>query len=150
MTYQQHFTMTLIGEDCHRLLANSEDIIDGLRMILFQELSFKVARVRDRMDQEIDKLSGQLEELIVRMKDVMAILNYIISVMKEDRAHSDEECDIFKKAFDYLGYIWRHYGLHHLECHSPIFCGSNRRFFGENGIERDFMPPIIVTIVLFR
>ena len=121
---------------------NSEDILDGLRMILFQGLSLKVAGVRDRTGQEIEELSGQLEELIVRMKDVMAILDYIISVIREDKAHSDEECDIFKKACDYLGYIWRHYGLsvtpklHHLECHAPIFLWKYRRFFGENGIER--------------
>ena len=56
--------------------------------------------------------------------------------MREDRAHSDEECDIFKKACDYLGYIWRHYGLHHLECHAPIYLCEYQRFFGEDGIER--------------
>ena len=62
--------------------------------------------------------------------------------MREDRAHSVEECDIFKKACDYLGYIWHHSGLsvtpklHHLECHAPIFLWKYRRFFGENGIER--------------
>lgn len=134
--------MTLIGEHCHRLLANSEDILDGLRMILFEGLDLQVEGVPERSADEKEALIQQLDELIVHMKDIMAILDYIISVMREDRSHSDEECDIYQKACNYLGYIWRLYGLsvtpkfHFLEAHAPKFLWKYRRFFGEDGIER--------------
>ena len=134
--------MTLIVEHCHRLLANSEDILDGLRMILFEGLDLQVEGVPERSADEKEALIQQLDELIVHMKDIMAILDYIISVMREDRSHSDEECDIYQKACNYLGYIWRLYGLsvtpkfHFLEAHAPKFLWKYRRFFGEDGIER--------------
>ena len=134
--------MTLIGEHCHRLLANSEFILDGLRMILFEGLDLQVEGVPERSADEKEALIQQLDELIVHMKDIMAILDYIISVMREDRSHSDEECDIYQKACNYLGYIWRLYGLsvtpkfHFLEAHAPKFLWKYRRFFDEDGIER--------------
>ena len=142
IVYKQHYTMTLTGEPCHRLLINSEEILDRFRAILLFGLELHVDGVPDKTEEEKESLIEQIERMTVRLKDIMATLDYIVSVMREDRGHTDEECTTFKLACDYFGYIWRLYGLpaipklHYLEAHCPPFLQQFRRFFGEDGMER--------------
>jgi len=42
IAYKQHFTMMLIDEPCHRLLINSEEIVDRFRVILLFGLELHV------------------------------------------------------------------------------------------------------------
>jgi hypothetical protein len=134
--------MTLIGEHCHRLLVHNEEILDELKLILTAGVDLTIEGVPERSAQEKAELTVQIDILIPRLKDIMAVLDYIICVMREQRTHDDDECELFDKAVNYLGYIWRLYGfsptpkLHYLEAHAPTFFWRYRRFFGEDGIER--------------
>ena len=101
IVYKQHFTMTLTGEPCHRLLINSEEILDSFREILLRGLESHVDGVPDKADEEKESLIEQIERMTVRMKDIMAVLDYIVITMREDRSHTDEECTTFKLACDY-------------------------------------------------
>ena len=95
--------------------------------MLLSGLELHVDGVPNKTEEEKVSLIEQIERFTVHMKDVMVVLDYIVSVVREDRSHTDEECTTFKLACDYFGYSWRLYGLpttpklHYLEAHCPPF-----------------------------
>lgn len=64
----------------------------------------------------------------------------LISVIREQKYHDDEECDTFQKACEYLGMKWREFDLsptpkvQSLERHEPEFMWRYRRLFAEDSI----------------
>jgi hypothetical protein len=142
IVYQQHFTMTLIGEHCHRFLVNHEAILEELRVILLDGIEIVVDDVAPRSADEKEALTEQIEGLIIAMREIMSALDLAVSIMREQRSHTKEECDDFGKICRYVGMLWRMHGLsvtpkiHILECHVPAFMSKFGRLFGEDSIER--------------
>ena len=143
IVYQQHFTLNLIGEHCHRWLVNSEVILDRLRdEVLIVGLNLIVEGVDPKSEERKVELTVEIDKVITDMKDLMSVLDFIVCTMREQRYHDDEECEIFEKACKYLGYAWSRYNLsptcklHSLEKHVPWFMWRYRRLFGEGSIER--------------
>jgi len=143
IVYQQHFTMTLIGEHCHRWLVNNEEILDRLRDEVFiAGLNLVVEGVEPKSEERKAELTIEIDKLITDMKDLMSVLDFIVFTMREQRYHTDEECEIFENACKYLGHAWRECNLsptckiHSLETHVPWFMWRYRRLFGEDSIER--------------
>ena len=143
IVYQQHFTMTLIGEHCHRFLVNHEEILEELRVILLDGINIVVDDVAPKSADEKEALTDQIDGLIIAMKEIMSVLDLVVSIMREQRSHTKEECDDFGKICRYLGMLWRTHGLsvtpkiHILECHVPAFMLKfGRPLFGEDSIER--------------
>ena len=142
IVYQQHYTMTLIGEHCHRWLVNHEDILEEARTVFVDGLSIEIPGVANKSEGEKAALMEIIDILLIQMKDIMSVLDFIIATMREQRKHDDEECKLFEKSCKYLGMRWREYGLsptpklHSLERHVPDFMWRYRRLFGEDSIER--------------
>jgi hypothetical protein len=140
--YQQHFTMTLIGEHCHRWLVHHEEILSELRNLIIEGLENKTHGLENKSEEEKNAIILGVDNLIFSMQDLMSMLDFIISVMREQKYHNDEECETFQKACEYLGMKWREYGLsptpkvHSLERHVPEFMWRYRRLFAEDSIER--------------
>jgi len=65
-----------------------------------------------------------------------------MSIKREQRKHTDEECELFQKACLCYGAKWREYQLsvtpkvHQIESHVVKFMWDFRRIFGEDSIER--------------
>jgi hypothetical protein len=85
---------------------NNEDILDRLRAMLILGLELQIDGVPDKTPEEKDSLIRQIESLTVHMKDIIQVLDYIVTVMREDRPHSDEECDTFELACNYLFFLF--------------------------------------------
>ena len=72
----------------------------------------------------------------------MELFDLIVSIMREQRKHTDKECEIFEKACLCFGAKWREYGfsvtpkIHLVESHCCQFMKKYRRFFAEDSIER--------------
>ena len=72
----------------------------------------------------------------------MSLFEYIVNVMREQRFHDDDECQIFKDACELFGAKWREFKfsptvkLHSLEKHIVDKMLAVRRLFAEDGIER--------------
>lgn len=142
IVYKQHFTMTLTGENCHRWLVNHEDILEELRTVLYDGLEIEGEGTVTKSCIEKNKLKDEIDTLIYQMMDLMSLFDYIVSVMREQRYHNDDECQIFENACICFGDKWRQYGLsvtpklHQVEIHVVDFMKKYRRLFAEDSIER--------------
>ena len=87
IVYQQHLTLTLIGKHCHRLLIKSEEILDRFRGMLLSGLELHVDGVPDKTEEEKESLIEQIERFTVHMKDVIAVLDYIVSVVRKSKSY---------------------------------------------------------------
>ena len=98
IVYQQHFTMTLIGEHCHRWLVYHEEILNEIRDLMIKGLTYEIDGLEKKSEEEKNAISVDIDNLIDYMKDLMSVLDFIVSTMREQRAHNDEECKLFQIA----------------------------------------------------
>ena len=139
---QKYHNGALVGEDSHRLLQNSEEI---LFMILDLFRNPDIRRSNDIPDD----LDARVTAVINTLMDMMLLLDHICSTMAQQRnenVNGDEEFDLFDAAVATFGEIWRRDlrisvppKLHILETHSgpQLREWGTLGIFGEDPIERE-------------
>ena len=141
--FQQHYTMTLVGEHCHRLAVHHEDILAATQDAMLEGLRTGLTNP----NQSQAKPTGTEDEIILmmeNMRELMEVLDYISSVITRMTTASAKDLERFPFACQYFGAIWRLYGmsptpkLHMLEAHFPSYLLLYGRLgiFGEDPIER--------------
>lgn len=134
--------MTLTGENCHRWLINHKKILEGLKIILIESLEIQGDGIINKSELTKEKLKRDIDTLISNLTELMELFDVIISIMREQRKHTYDECEIFEKACLCFGSKWREYQfsvtpkVHQVESHCCQFMWKYRRFFAEDSIER--------------
>jgi ElaB/YqjD/DUF883 family membrane-anchored ribosome-binding protein len=135
---QAYHSHALIGEHCHHLLDEHEDILREIAEILKDPTTRRVLT-----DDDIDE---QIDNFMTDMRDIMGALDCAFSYAARQHVQAtDAECDSFGSLCTYIGAKWRSFfklsvtpKVHLLESHAADQFRFFRNLgdFGEDPIER--------------
>ncbi len=132
---QQHYTMTMTGESCHRFVHHHEWLCEQTLLLFFENIAADNADLRT-----------QATTFIAQMKDLMETTDLLCSIMTRFGKQTPETIEWFKRGSRYLGIKYRLYfkevgppKLHLMEVHlvQDLLRIGRTAIFGEDGMERE-------------
>jgi hypothetical protein len=141
IVFQQHYTMTLVGEHIHRMLHNHSAILRDTR-----EMMVRRAALLDISAEKQSALCEDIRVLMEHMEELMDSFDFLVSLMGTQTILDDKAIDRFGEVARYFGQIYRAYldkdgtpKVHLLETHVVDYLRRYKRLglFGEDMIERE-------------